>query len=331
MKAKWIVVIIMLIVGAAFVVLGIGLGANTSMYIDRTGLRLFPAEAKTIKEDLEDFQRIDVNCDSFKVEVLRGDFGLDISYFYDEPPTWSVVDGVLTVKHHSNTTFFNFGFLFYREDVIRIYIPEAIDSIKINATNDQIKLIDVDAKFVTASNDNGRIEVQRMNTEKLTVSNQNGSINLKSITSKDITVSNDNGSVTLDNIDCAVLGITQKNGSIKTTNIQAISAQMRNDNGSISAENFTTEGLISTNKNGSINIQGDLSGNNTFRNDNGSIRVAVPKREWYLNLQNDNGTIKTDRVRQKSSVQTGIENNKHSIHAENTNGSITVDYLLDYN
>ncbi len=140
--------------------------------------------------------------------------------------------------------------------------------------------------------------------DRLQAENDNGSLKIDQVSAKQISVQNSNGSIELSELTADRLTATNGNGSIRLRDLTLSEGTFQNSNGRIFGDRIT--------------------GRLTAYNANGSIEFNGVPADAYLELGNNNGSIRVDGDRKDDYYITGDALSKNALHARNSNGSIKV-------
>ena len=244
------------ILGTIIAVAGLGWGAFNVIDLlahgETTAHRTFAAaDVHTISVDNDNGRVVVVGTDTETItldaEISHGlrDTGYD----------WNVVEGVLEVEGHCPM----FG-SYWCDVSYRLEVPNGIDVV-INSDNDRVLVSDIDGD-VQINADNGRVELARL-SGTVNAETDNGRVLGEALSSESVTASSDNGRIELDFVDApAYVEARTDNGSIEIALPdveEGYNVDARTDNGSedvvVVDDPTSTRTVIAETDNGSVTVR----------------------------------------------------------------------------
>ncbi|KJL03698.1 MULTISPECIES: DUF4097 family beta strand repeat-containing protein [Priestia] len=157
----------------------------------------------------------------------------------------------------------------------------------------------------------------------LGVSSSNGYVSVKKLRAEDVSIRANNGRVELENIDSKNLNTSVHNGLTSIKNAAAKTIQTKANNGKITLSNVEGS-LKGETHNGSIALEtAELDRNIDFKTHNGKIKITTKKEpsNVQFNVSVDNGKVDILNKYDRDSV---IGEGKNIIKLATHNGSISV-------
>ncbi|MCL2140253.1 MAG: DUF4097 domain-containing protein [Dehalococcoidia bacterium] len=312
---KWIVVLIILVVGVVLAGVGYIAGAETSFYIDKNGVHMYEKTPYTVNEPLPSFSDIDIDVDFASVEILRGEsYTIDIAFCGDQEtmPKYEVIGSTLLIKQEAENfpKRFHFGFDSLK-NTLKIYVPQksAFDNI-------------------TVSNNFGDIKITNVAAGRISVNGDSGDIRINDVIANTIAIDNKFGDISLNNIDCDNVDVSTNSGSIRVDKLTATGIKLKNNFGDTNLKNIESVGLEVSSDAGDVNVSGSLSGHTQIENKLGDVKLnIVEKSDCYYNLSTRLGDIGFAGKTHGRQVEIGSPDAQTTVRISNSVGDIRIDYI----
>ena len=208
-KKVSIIALVLLIVGIA--------GSLLTFKSKMTGIEV--SETKTVQGN---FSNIDVNTNSSRIEILptkdstataelSGEVGKGEKFTFDV----DVKHDTLQVRlKNKQMKLIHLDFYSTSPLSLKVYLPEKeYDSIQIKNNNGRVQVEKLEAEELIVDIDNGRIELSEINGSSVRAESANGRVDAKNIKGASFTTRLYNGRINLENVEGKILGQTS-NGRI---------------------------------------------------------------------------------------------------------------------
>ena len=280
--------VVLCCIGSAFGgrVQGIQLGSNgVSVYTAHGASSAAKAENKTGEEELEKFDKINIEIDFADVTVQPSDH-YGIAYKIDERNhlSYEVKNGRLEVSNKyssrgvTNFTVFSIGNSAWSDEgmereYITIYIPADskfedvkihndsgdvicesfwADDLKIKAEFGDVELDKVESKNATIEMSSGNLNVNAFADGALVVTNEYGNVVFDDIKAKNMKLKINSGNYDATNVITEELFVEDDYGDIDLQTVQTTAMKLTANSGDISLKDVETDGLVVNNEYGNI-------------------------------------------------------------------------------
>ena len=293
-KKKFFLALILIILGALFVVVGIKLGGKPGFYLDNTGLHFYENDVlkKSITENLT-FKNMEIDFEATDVNIYYSDiFKIDYTSSDQDKLTYKLVNNTLKLENKANKgiRFFDMGLKKDFDNKLDIYLPYDLNMLK----------IELDA----------------------------GNVSLDSSTLNILEIENEVGNVNLNNITLEYLAIELNAGNISLNKVNSHKSILELEVGNINTTDFTTDNLLAKLSLGDLNLKGTFGFNTKIEANLGDVTVdtTLPKNSYGYLLNTSFGNITIDGKKQSKKVHDNLNTNENYLEVENSFGDIKVNF-----
>jgi len=238
------------------------------------------------------FERLDVNAAGTDIEVVTGkDFGFAYVASRGKTTAWSNENGKLSIKQKNRSMFLNFGFLFGRDDYIRVTVPPGVQ-----------------LKAATLRVASGNIDVSGLISDTLGVDTVSGNTSLAGTYAR--------------RMDAA-----STSGNIRLKDCEAVRLAVKLTSGNLDAEKLKTQGMDVKLTSGNAVLEGKFLGASKLTAVSGDVTLAVDgsKADYNRNISVVSGSVTVDGARTGSEkYENEAAQNTIDIHL--TSGNVRVHF-----
>lgn len=297
MKKLGLVIGSLLIFGMIFVLAGLSLGGETSIYWDKSGVQSprggEDRPARISELNTEAFVNISIAMVNHDVEFIVSDsYGFEIVSRNNSQITWHLQNGSLAIKEKFRRGFFDLDFSFLRkgDSYLKVYIP-------------------ADAYL-----------------EKVFVNTVNGKVELSGFTCALLDVNVVSGRVEIEDVSADILKINGVSGTLAMRNCNAQSVNICTISGKISISGLKSNGLSMDSVSGRIAVSGELLGRNEINSVSGrvSLLISGSADEYSKQFSLISGSLSVNGQRlSKNHYESGSPN---SLKVNTVSGGVAVDF-----
>jgi len=238
------------------------------------------------------FENLTINAASTDIEVVTGE---DYGFAYIAPrgmkTTWSNENGTLSVTQKNRSMFLNFGFLYGKDNYIRVTVPAGA----------------------------------QLKTAGLRVAS--GNITMTGVGCETFTSDAVSGNTSLTGTQAAQMDVTSTSGNIRLNGCKAGRLEVKLISGNLDAESLETEGLNVDLTSGNAALEGQFLGSSKLTAVSGDVTLAVNglKTDYNRNISVVSGNVTVDGERtQSEKYENAAAGN--ALDIDLTSGNVRVDF-----
>lgn len=284
------------VLGVAFIAVGIFTGGNSVLNISKSGFDF--GEVNIQSEEIiyaisDDIINIDVDTAYNDVYIVSGSqFTLSYS---SEDITVTESDGTLIVDDKEvNGNFITFGLFSITEnkDELFLIIPEyiSLDNINISVNSGNVKIINQDAQTLSVENDYGDIELSEITADNIVIDQNSGDLDVLNVSTESLNIESTYGDIYIENLSSTSLSAVLNSGDLTCSNSNITDINLKNQYGDITIE------LIGNEENYTIDltlVYGDfrLNGEKISAND-----IVLGTGENKIEIVSNSGDVSIDFI-----------------------------------
>lgn len=210
------------------------------------------------------FENIDINTASTNIEVVTGeDYGFEYVAPRGRKTTWSNENGKLSITQKNRSMFLNFGFLYGRDDYIRVIVPAGA----------------------------------QLKTGGLRVAS--GNIDVSGLVFETLGIDAVSGNTSLIGTQAAQMDVSSTSGNIRLNGCKAGRLEAKVTSGNLDAEKLETEGMTVKLTSGNAALEGSFLGSSKLTAVSGDVTLVIngKKTDYNRDISVVSGNVTVDGER----------------------------------